>query len=60
MAAQREVHPAHVHDLELVPVVIVKADGAVAGNARPLCEIHGKFRNIHRSRSQARMLASSP
>jgi hypothetical protein len=60
MVAQREVHPAHVHDLELVPVVIVKGDGAVAGNARPLCEIHGNIRNTHRSGSQARMLAWSP
>ncbi|HEY0483350.1 MAG TPA: hypothetical protein VGD37_37775 [Kofleriaceae bacterium] len=50
MVAQREVHPAHVHELELVPVVIVKGDGAIAGNARPLCKIHGNFRSIHRSR----------
>ena len=42
MVAQREVHPAHVPDLERVPIVIVKGEGAVAGNARALCEIHGR------------------
>lgn len=60
MVAQREVHPAHVRALELVPVVIVKGDDAVAGNARPLCKIHGNIRNIQGSGSQARVLASSP
>ena len=60
MVAQREVHPAHVHDLELAPIVIVKGDGAVAGNARPLCEIHGTFVTSLDPGSQARMLAWPP
>lgn len=60
MVAQREVHPAHVHHLELVPVVIVKGDGAVAGNARPLCEIHENIRNIPRSRSASSRVSVSP
>jgi hypothetical protein len=43
-----------------MPVVIVKGDGAIAGNARPLCEIHGNFVTPLDPGVQARMLASSP